>query len=92
MNEFKKKQAEIIAEKVEAGGRCVLCSGLLALPPKKIADFYEAMLDKDIEAPTILEVLKTWKIKSSLTTINNHRAGRKGFARHMAILKEKAGK
>lgn len=90
MSEFKKAVEEKRTQKANNGGRCALCQGVLGLPKKKIADFYEAMLDTNIDAPTILEVLAKWKVHTSLTTINNHRAGRKGLSSHMAVLKKAA--
>jgi hypothetical protein len=63
----------------------------MSQPKARIKDFYEAMLDANIENPTIVKVLETWGVSSSITTIQNHRHGVKGYGAHMDQIKKAAG-
>lgn len=90
MSEFKALQAEKKTQRAERCGKCMLCAQVLELPKKKLADFYEAMLTKSITNEVILDVLKGWDVKTSVTTITNHRNGRNGLAKHMAAIKKAA--
>jgi hypothetical protein len=89
MNEFKKLQHEKAIERRKT--KCLLCSGIISQPKARVKDFYEAMLDGNIGAPVICEVLEKWGIAASITTIQNHRRGQKGYGPHMDEIKKAAG-
>ena len=89
MSEFQKLEHKKAIEQREK--KCMLCCGILAQPRKKILDFYEATLDRNIRASTIVEVLKRWGVASSETAINNHRRGKDGYAKHMESIQKAAG-
>ena len=91
MNDFQKFQDKETAKKIEAGGRCNLCTSVLALPKRKQVDLYNAMIDNGITHETIYLVLGQWNVLTSKTTVQNHRQGIKGFATHMDRLKKSAG-
>lgn len=89
MNEFQKLQSERLAQYRKK--KCSTCAGVLALPKKKIKEFYEAMLDNTVTAPVISQVLENWGITASVTAITNHRRGKDGYATHMDQIKKAAG-
>lgn len=91
MSEFKALQAEKKEQRVARGGRCRMCNQILELPKKKLVDFYDAMVDDDIGNETIVRVVGNWGVTTSITTIADHRKGRKGLAPHMATIKKAAG-
>lgn len=89
MSDFKKKQEEVKQTREEQCGKCVLCGQIRELSKTKQNDFYEAMLDKEITVSTIVEVLRSWGLKTSITTVTMHRStGKKGQAQHMFVLKK----
>lgn len=90
MSEFMTAQAEKKKQKEARCGRCVLCAQILELPKKKIADFYEAMVEDSIDNETIVRVVTGWGVKTSKTTVSDHRKGRRGLAAHMASIKKAA--
>lgn len=92
MNAFKNHQVKKESGKVATGGRCQFCVQILKLKKAQKAELYEAMLDKSIQTLTIVDVLESWDIRVGNTTVHDHRHGLKGFAPHMARLKEVAGK
>ena len=92
MSEFKKEQTKKQNEKDEAGGLCKFCSAVLKLPKPKIVDLVEAFDDKSIYNETIHEVLSSWNVKTSLTTIRGHRNGKSDYAKHLTVIKQAASK
>jgi len=91
MSDFKKQQDEKERTRTASGGKCQFCVQVLALPPKKIKDLYDAFLDKAIDQATIYRVLTEWGILTSKTTINLHHNGSKGYASHLLAIKKAAG-
>jgi hypothetical protein len=89
MNEFQKAQHAKTIELQKK--KCTTCTGILAMPKSKIKSFYDAMLDPTINAPTIADVLSSWGIATSVTTIQNHRRGEHNYASHMVTIKKAAG-
>lgn len=89
MSDFQKLEHKRSLE--QKAKKCLTCSGIKAQPRQRIRDFYEAMLDRSISSVTILEVLKTWNVAASETTIRNHRRGNDGYANHMEDIKKAAG-
>jgi hypothetical protein len=86
MNEFEKLQhARLIESKQK---KCLLCSGVLSQNKTRIKAFYEAMLDKSITIPVIVDVLQSWGVASGPTVIQNHRTGAKSYADHLANIKK----
>jgi len=91
-NEFNKRQAQATQARLDKKNQCQFCPKILALPPGKITDFYDAMIDNSIEAQTIFDVITKWGIEVSYTALRNHRSGTRGFASHMATIKKAAGR
>jgi len=89
MNEFEKLQHQKLIEQQQK--KCVTCAGILNLPKPKIKQVYEAFLDHSISGPVISDVLNSWGIAASTSTIQNHRRGRDSYAAHMAKIKKAAG-
>lgn len=89
MNEFKKLQSEKLLQHRKK--KCVMCAGVLAQPKTRVKSFYEAMLDINISAPVISEVLNSWGVSASVTSVHNHRRGVKGYAAHLDEIKKAAG-
>lgn len=92
LSEFIKLQEEVTNTRASNGGKCILCSTVFSLSKKKQLDFYEAMLNKKITTETILAVLRSWGVKTSLTSVTTHRNGSQGYAKHMTIFKDKVGR
>lgn len=89
MNAFKTHQEKKAAGKIAS--RCQFCTQVLQLKKARKVELYEALLDKSIHTLTIVDVLESWDIRVGTTTVHDHRHGLRGFAPHMARLKEAAG-
>jgi len=61
-------------EKVKDQTKCKLCQAVRGLDPETVLLYWKAMHNKRIFALTIVEVLADFGIKTSETTIVNHRA------------------
>jgi len=71
---FKKLNDRKISERL--GSKCLLCKQVHALPKQKVRQYRNALIDRSIMSGVIVDVLADWGVKTSETTVTNHRNNR----------------